>query len=158
MVVEEAVQIGAVAQGDDQARLARMVVAQVVKLADVLLALAPDGSGGDREQLVGGLPHGGNYDHGPTRFAGAHDAGNTLDGSGGLHGAAAELHDDHQSSIPSECISSAFSTAAPAAPRMVLWLSTTNLKSSTGQGRRRPTNAAMPRSRSASLRGCGRLL
>ena len=40
---------------------------------------------------------------------------------------AAEFHHDHQSSIPSECISSALSTAAPAAPRMVLWPSATNL-------------------------------
>ena len=40
--------------------------------------------------------------------------------------AAAEFHDDHQS-IPSECMSSALSTAAPAAPRMVLWPIATNL-------------------------------
>ena len=56
-----------------------------------------------------------------------HDAGDAFDGGGRFDRRAAELHDDHQSSIPSECISSAFSTAAPAAPRMVLWLSATNL-------------------------------
>ena len=39
---------------------------------------------------------------------------------------AAELHDDVHSS-PSRCISSAFRIAAPAAPRMVLWPSATNL-------------------------------
>ena len=59
-------------------------------------------------------------------LAGAHNAGDAFDGGGALHRGAAELHDDHQSSIPSECISSAFRQAAPAAPRMVLWLSTTN--------------------------------
>ena len=39
---------------------------------------------------------------------------------------AAELHDDVHSR-PSRCISSAFRIAAPAAPRMVLWPSATNL-------------------------------
>ena len=36
-------------------------------------------------------------------------------------------------------------TAAPAAPRMVLWESTVNFQSSTPQGRRRPTAVVMPR-------------
>ena len=57
----------------------------------------------------------------------ADDAGDTLDGGGGFDGGAAKFHDDHQSSIPSEYISSAFSTAAPAAPRTVLWPQATNL-------------------------------
>ena len=51
----------------------------------------------------------------------------------------------------------AMSAAAPAAPRTVLCPSATNFQSSTGHGRSRPTNAAIPRSRSTSLRGCGRL-
>ena len=51
----------------------------------------------------------------------------TLDGFRRFDGRAAELHDDHQSSSPSEYISSAFRTAAPAAPRMVLWPSAMNL-------------------------------
>ena len=85
MLVEEAVEVGAVAQGDDQARLARMVVAEIVKLGDVFLALPPNRGGRDGQQLIGGLPHGGNHHHGTPLFAGAHDAGNTLDGGGGLH-------------------------------------------------------------------------
>ena len=36
-------------------------------------------------------------------------------------------------------MSSAFSTAAPAAPRTVLWPRATNFQSRTGHGRRRPT-------------------
>src|ERR1039458_6865021 len=95
VLVQEAVEIGAVAQRDDQARLARVVVAQVVQQPDVLLALAPDGGGGDGEQLVRGLSHGGNHHHGMARLARAHDAGNARDGGGGLHRGAAKLHDDH---------------------------------------------------------------
>ena len=64
---------------------------------------------------------------GLARRARLHDAGDAFDGGGRFHRRAAEFHDDHQSSIPSECISSAFSTAAPAAPRTVLWPSATNL-------------------------------
>ena len=95
MFVQEAVEIGAVAQWDDLPRLPRVVIPQVVELPDVFLALAPDGSRRNGEQLVGGLPHGGHHHHGMALFAGAHDAGHTRDGGGGLHRAAAELHDDH---------------------------------------------------------------
>ena len=82
-------------EGHDQARFARVVVAQVVKLADVFLALALDGGGGDGEQLVGGLAHGGDHHDGAARLARLDDAGDALDGGGGLDGGAAELHDDH---------------------------------------------------------------
>ena len=104
-----------------------MEIAQVVDLPDVFLALAVDGGGGDGQQLVGGLAHGRNHHHGPALRARFDDAGDAFDGGGRFHRRAAEFHDDHQSSIPSECISSAFSTAAPAAPRTVLWPSATNL-------------------------------
>ena len=64
---------------------------------------------------------------------------------------AAELHHDQagppQSSRPSACISSAFRTDAPAAPRTVLWPSATNFQSSTAHGRSRPTLTVMPRPR-----------
>ncbi len=95
MFVQEAVEIGAVAQGDDLPRLPRVVVPQVVKLPDIFLALAPNGGPRNGEQLVGGLPHGGNHHYGMTLFAGAHDAGHARDGGGGFHRAATELHDDH---------------------------------------------------------------
>src|SRR5581483_7079221 len=104
-----------------------VVIAQVVNLADVFLALAVDGGLGDGEELVGGLPHGGDDHDGAAMLDGFDDAGDAFDGDGGLDGGAAEFHDDHQSSIPSECMSSALSTAAPAAPRMVLWPRATNL-------------------------------
>src|SRR3954452_6284237 len=134
-----------------------MVVAEIVDLPDVFVARAADRGIGNGQELVGGLAHGGNDYYRMPLLAGLDDTGDALNRGGTLYRAAAELHHDHQSSIPSECISSAFNTAAPAAPRMVLWLSTTNLASRTGQARRRPTKATMPRSRSASLRGCGRL-
>ena len=127
VLVQEAVEFGAVGEGNDQPRLARVEIPQVVQLADVFLPLPLNGRVGDFQQFVGGLPHGGNHHYRTARFAGAHNAGNARDGGGALYRAAAELHDDHSPSIPSEYISSAFSTAAPAAPRMVLWLSTTNL-------------------------------
>src|SRR4051794_320938 len=104
-----------------------MEVAQVVQLFDIVGALAFDRGAGDGEQLVRGLSHRGDDDHRPFCLAGTNDAGDSLNRSGRLDGGPAKFHDDHQSSIPSECINSAFRTAAPAAPRIVLWLSTTNL-------------------------------
>src|ERR1035437_3803225 len=95
VLVEEAVEIRAVAQRDRQARLARVVIAQVVQQADVFRALAADGGVGDFEQLVGGLPHRGDDHHRAARLAGADDAGDPRDGVGTLDGGAAELHDDH---------------------------------------------------------------
>src|SRR5438270_6910203 len=117
-----------------------MIVAQIMQLPYVVLALALDGGIRDGEEFVSGLSHGGDHHHRPAVLTRLDDPGHAFDGGGTLHGGAAEFHHDHQSSIPSECISSAFRTAAPAAPRMVLWLSTTNLWSSTGHARRRPTN------------------
>ena len=58
--------------------------------------------------------------------------------------------------IPFASSSSAFNSAAPAAPRMVLWTRATMRMSRRGQGRRRPTVTAMPCSRSRSRRGWGR--
>src|SRR5882762_2831366 len=52
--------------------------------------------------------------------------------------------------------SSAFSRAAPAAPRIVLCDRTVNFQSRTLHLRRRPTAVVMPPPRSTSKRGCGR--
>src|SRR5271168_621217 len=60
------------------------------------------------------------------------------------------------SSLPSNASTSAFSTAAPAAPRIVLCDSTTNFQSSRLHSRSRPTVAAIPFPRILSNRGCGR--
>ena len=103
---------------------------ELVKGLAVLGELTPrsiDGRRGDGQQLVGGLAHGGDHDHGLAISAGFDDGGDALDGCRRFDRSAAEFHDDHQSSIPSECISSALSTAAPAAPRTVLCPSATNL-------------------------------
>src|SRR5579885_105120 len=156
VLVQEAVQFGPFGQGHHLPGFPRVEIPQFMDLADVFLALAFNGCVGDGQQLVGGLAHGRNHHHRPARQPGPHDPGDPFDRGGRLHRGAAELHHDHQSSIPSEYISSALSTAAPAAPRTVLWPSATNFQSNTGQGRSRPIKAAMPRSRSASLRGCGR--
>ena len=94
-------------------------------------------------------------------FSGAGNRGRAL------HRGAAELHDDdfHRAahgfnpdgdSLPCDASNSAFSSAAPAAPRIVLCDSTVNFQSSREQGRNRPTVAAMPRPRMRSSRGCGR--
>ena len=56
----------------------------------------------------------------------AHDVDQAVHGVGIGDRRAAELH-DHVHSSPSRCISSAFRIAAPAAPRIVLWPSATNL-------------------------------
>src|SRR2546422_7672533 len=103
-----------------------MEAPQIVKLREIFLALAAD-SRRDGQQLVSGLAHGRHHHHGLLFRAGFHDGGDASDGAGGFDGRAAEFHDDHQSSNPSEYISSALSTAAPAAPRTVLCPRATNL-------------------------------
>src|SRR5262249_55690210 len=77
------------------------------------------------------------------------------DALGGAHGGPAELHDDHGNS-PRTRRSSAFRMAAPAAPRIVLWTRASSFRSKTRSPRTRPTETAMPPSRSRSSRGCGR--
>src|SRR4051812_11324072 len=105
-----------------------MEIAQVVKLLNVVLPLALDRGGSDGQQLVGGLAHGRYDNHGPLVHARFHDRGDAADRGGGFDGGSAEFHDDHQSSRPSEYISSALRTAAPAAPRTVLWPRATNFQ------------------------------
>ena len=118
--VERAVQLRAVLERHHQARLPRVVIAKVVDLADVLRAIPLNRGSRDGQQFVGGLSHGGNHHHRAALRARLDDTGNALNSGSRFHRGAAELHHDHQSSIPSECISSAFKTAAPAAPRIVL--------------------------------------
>src|SRR6266446_9820889 len=100
---------------------------QIVKLREIILTLAADGRRRDGQQLVSGLAHGRHHHYWLLFRAGFHDRGDASDGAGGFDGRAAEFHDDHQSSNPSEYISSALRTAAPAAPRTVLWPRATNL-------------------------------
>ena len=127
MRVERPVELGAVVERHHLAGFARMKVPQVVELRNVLFAFALDGGFRDGQQLVGGLAHGRDHHHRAASLALPHDPRNAVDGGCRLHRRAAELHHDHRSSIPSECISSALSTAAPAAPRTVLWPRQTNL-------------------------------
>ena len=83
------------------------------------------------DQSIGHLGHRGHDDHRRSsagmllelRLDDLDDAGHRV---GIRDRGAAELHDDvHRK--PSRCMSSAFRTAAPAAPRIVLWPSATNL-------------------------------
>ena len=109
------------------AGLAQVEIPQGHQFPQRLFALPTHGQIRALEQAVGGLSHGGNHHH---RFAvqpGFYDAGYAFESRRGFDGRAAEFHDDHQSSRPSEYISSAFNTAAPAAPRTVLWPSAMNL-------------------------------
>jgi len=55
------------------------------------------------------------------------DLGQAADRLGVFHRRAAEFHHQHDYRTPSACISSAFSSAAPAAPRTVLWPKAMNL-------------------------------
>src|SRR5690348_10541476 len=69
---------------------------------------------------------------------------------------AAELEDDHgPSSSPQRIINSAFSTDAPAAPRITLCPIATSFTSNTGSRRTRPTITVMPPPASTWRRGCG---
>src|SRR5262245_47623655 len=98
-----------------------------MKLRYVIVALAGDGGRRDGQELIGGLAHC-RDDHDRLLFrAYLHDRSDARDSGGGFDGGPAEFHDDHQSSNPSEYISSALSTAAPAAPRTVLCPKAINL-------------------------------
>ncbi len=105
---------------DYAAGFAGVKVAEIVQLPDVIVAFAGDGRLGNGEEFVGGLAHRGHDHDGMERGAGFYYGCDALDGGGGFDGGPAEIHYDHQSSSPSECISSALRTAAPAAPRIVL--------------------------------------
>src|ERR1700691_1623075 len=104
-----------------------MKLAQLAELLERRLKLARRGSVSHRQQLVGGFSHRRNHnDRTPVQPL-ADNARDAPDGLRRFDGRSAELHHDHQSRYPSAFITSAFSTAAPAAPRTVLWPSATNL-------------------------------
>ena len=69
MIVERAIELGAIGQRHHLPRFARMEIAQIVHLADVILALAVDSGGRDGQQLVGGLAHRRHDHHGLLRRA-----------------------------------------------------------------------------------------
>ena len=102
------------------AGLAQVEIAQRYQFPQCFFALAAHRQIRDLEQAVGGFSHGRNHHHRLAIEPGFYDAGDTFESRRGFDGRAAEFHDDHQSSSPSEYISSAFNTAAPAAPRTVL--------------------------------------
>ena len=95
MIVERAVELGAMGQRDDLTGFAGVEVAEIVELANVVFALAVDGGLGDGEELVGGLAHRGNHDDRMLFGARFHNGGDALDGSSGFDRSAAEFHDDH---------------------------------------------------------------
>src|SRR5579864_261714 len=106
--------------GAFHAGLAQMIIAQGYQFAQSLVALAGDGQVRDLQQPVGSLAHRGHHHYRPAFQPGFDDSDDPFDSFGGFHRGPAEFHDDHQSNNPSEYISSALRTAAPAAPRMVL--------------------------------------
>src|SRR5277367_1517709 len=128
------------------------------------------------EKLIGDLGHRADNDDGCESLSepAANDFRCAQDGGCVLDGGAAELHHDQiahawtatgwsllasgfpASSFPNDISSSAFSSAAPAAPRIVLCESTVNFQSSSPQGRSLPTVAAMPPPRILSNLGWGR--
>ena len=97
---------------------------------------------GDGQQSVGGLAHGRDDHDGLAVDARLDDAGDALDGFGRFDGGAAEFHYDHRA-IRRACLrrhqlSVEHGRAGRAANGVVA--EATNFQSSTGHGRRRPTN------------------
>src|SRR5580700_3945107 len=113
--------------GAFHAGLAQMVIAQVHQFAQSLVPLAGNRQISNLQQAISGLSHCGNHHHRLAIQPGADDSNDALDRFAGLDRGPPEFHDYHQSSSPSEYMSSALSTAAPAAPRMVLCPSAMNL-------------------------------
>ena len=93
MLVERAVEFGALGQRHHQARLARVRVAQIVDLAQVLFARAFERGLRDGQQLVRGLAHGGDHDHRLAVAPRLHDGRDAFDGGRRFHRRAAEFHD-----------------------------------------------------------------
>src|SRR5712692_6038549 len=127
MWLDDAVQLFAVGGRNHRPALPAVVLPQLAELLERLLLAAPGRLGANGEQPVRSLPHRRDHHHRPAVQPGAYDRRHAFDGRRRLQRRAAELHDDHQSRNPSEYISSALSTAAPAAPRMALWPSATYL-------------------------------
>ena len=154
----DAVEFGAVGQRDDLARLARVEVAQVVELADVFLALAVDG--GVRRWRAAcwwSCP----WPRRPRRDGGRR-APCTMPATRSMAAAdSTEVPPNFMTIISRASLPSASArhSARPRRPRRESCCGPARRTCSRAPGtaRRRPTKAAMPRSRSASLRGCGRL-
>ena len=128
MLVEGAVELGALGERHHQARLARVEIAQVVELPDVLVALALDG--GLRRWRAAcwwSCP----WRRPPPRAGGLARAC-TMPATRSMAAAdSTEVPPNFMTIIQSEhpfrMHQLGIQHAAPAAPRMVLWLSTTNL-------------------------------
>src|SRR5437773_1508996 len=134
----------------------RGVVARAERIGHALPSrVAREGEPGTADEQVGDAAEGGDDDDDLAGPAGAHEVGHGPDTVGGAHRGPAELHHDHGSRSRAFSIS-ALRMAAPAAPRMVLWTSASSFRSKVRSSRTRPTETAMPPSRSRSSRGWGR--
>jgi len=100
MLVQCAIQVGALLERHHLPRLPRMEIAQIVNLLDVIRSPPFNGRGRDGQQLVGGLPHGRNHHHRPPSLARPHDGGHALDGGRRFHRRPAEFHHNHRSACP----------------------------------------------------------
>src|SRR5215467_1412189 len=112
---------------------------------------------GEREKRVGHAAERRDDDDGSSVESRADDARGSLYRFRVGDRRSAELEDDHEpSSSPQRIINSAFSTDAPAAPRITLCPIATSFSSNTGSGRTRPTITVIPPPASTCRRGCGR--
>jgi hypothetical protein len=95
MVIERAIELGAVLEWNHLASFAGVEVAEVVELADVVFAFTGYGGLGYGEEFVGGLAHRGYHYDGVLGGAGFDDGRYAFYCLGGFYGGASEFHDDH---------------------------------------------------------------
>src|SRR4029078_4002624 len=147
---------GALALTEKKRRLFHVAAAQTFDGTERADEMSLRGLLRDRDQRVRHAGERRHDDDGSLVGARSDDAPRSRDRFGVADRRAAELEDDHNpSSSPRRAISSAFSTEAPAAPRITLCPIATNFTSKTGSGRMRPTVTVMPPPRSTCRLGCG---
>src|SRR2546430_888469 len=122
-----------------------MAIAQPLHRSQRADELSASGLFGEGDQRIGRAAKRGHDDDRLTIETSLDDVGGAPDRLRVRDGSPAKLADDHGRSMrPVAAMSSAFSTEAPAAPRMMLCPSATSLTSSSVSRRTRPTVTVMP--------------
>src|SRR5262249_29192543 len=148
---------GVAAIAEEPLRLAEMPVAKSFERCERAEQVSTRRLLGEREQRVGHAAECRDDDDGTAIEPRADDARGSPDRFGVGDRGSAELEDDHEPlSSPQRIINSAFSTDAPAAPRITLCPIATSFTSNTGSGRTRPTTTVIPPPASTCRRGWGR--
>src|SRR2546425_7943445 len=121
MLLDDAIQFALIGWQNQGPCLAQVELPQLGDSRQRLIAPSSDCLAANGKQLVRGPSHGRNHDDGPAVQARLDDRGDSVGGGRRLPRRAPQFHYPPQLTTPPERIPSALRTAAPAAPRIVLW-------------------------------------